>query len=81
MPVELTEDEQRALHDLIDGVARRTAPEGFTHWLSGMGSLPQWSKADAAFLGKEAAPDAPDKGEPTFDDEILSFETSCREKW
>lgn len=43
-----------------------------------MGSKPIFSKADCRFLGKPVDPDAPESGEPTFDDEVLHIETAAR---
>lgn len=51
--------------------------EGHAHLVSGYGSKPMWSQADAVFLGKVPADDAPLKGEPRFDDTVYHVETSC----
>lgn len=80
VPVELTSEQYRALAKLVDDVARAHAPEGCVHWLFGQGSKPQWSQADSALLGKPVDPNAPERGEPTFDDSVLYLETSCRER-
>lgn len=57
---------------------KRNQPEGGVHWVSGHGSKPIWSQADAMFLGKSVADDAKAAGEPTFDDSIYHIETSAR---
>lgn len=48
-------------------------------WPAGHGSKVSWSKSDAAFLGKEAAPNAKDSGEPDYDDSIYAIDVSERE--
>lgn len=80
IPVELTDDQERRLYALVDEIARANAPAGHVHWLSAMGLKPQFSQADARFLGKIADAGAPPTGEPTFDASILSLETYCRER-
>jgi hypothetical protein len=80
VPVEPTREQAQRLAELIDEIARANAPDGCVHWLSGIGSKPNFSQADARFLGKTVDPDAPESGEPTFDDSILCMETYCREK-
>lgn len=59
--------------------ANNNQPDGGIHWVSGYGSKPRWSRADAAFLGKSTDPDAPETGEPTFDDEVYHVETTARD--
>jgi hypothetical protein len=70
IPVEMTQSEQRRLVLLLSEIADApwNQPKEGVHWLAGAGSKPNWSKADAAFLGVQADPSAADKGEPTFDD-------------
>lgn len=81
IPVFLTIGQQSRLADLIEEIARspKNTPVNGVHWQSGCGSKPSWSRTDAALLGKTPAPDAPDTGEPSFDDDVLFFETSARE--
>lgn len=81
VPVELTREQERRLAELVSEIARANTPEGHVHWLFGIGARPQFSQADARFLGKPIDTDAPERGEPTFDDSVLSLETSCREKY
>ena len=50
-------------------------------WPSSQGARPNWSKQDAAFLGKSTSEDAPDDGEPTFDDSVWQIECTCREDY
>jgi len=82
IPVYLTRGQNSRLHALLDEIVK--APwnqvNGHVHWVSGYGCKPKWSKADCAFLGKPVDPDAPDSGEPTFDDTVYQIETSIREK-
>lgn len=84
IPVYLTHRHQRMLHDLAGEICDYppNIPLAGVHWPSGYGSKPRWSKADVRFLGKDAKqidPDAPESGEPTFDDNhILFLETSAR---
>lgn len=71
------------LHEWLDRLARlpENTPEGHIHWAFGAGSKPLFSQADAAFLGKPADPNAPESGEPGWDDSILYLETACREEY
>jgi hypothetical protein len=78
--VELTDEQHFQLSNLIEEIARANTPEGHVHWLFSQGSMPNFSRADRAFLGMEDDPDATERGEPTFNDDILHFGTSCREK-
>lgn len=80
IPVELTREQESRLSDLIQEIAKANEPDGHVHWLFGHGHKPQFSQADAHFLGRPVDPTAPETGEPTFDDSVLSFETSCRER-
>jgi hypothetical protein len=81
IPVWLNSDQEKRLHGLIDEITDSpwNTPVDGVHWLSGYGSRPHWSKADAAFLGREADPAAPESGEPTFDESVLHMETTARE--
>lgn len=81
LPVELTDDEQRNLCDLVQKVAKRHQPEGMVHWQSGCGSKPSFSQADASFLSKKVDANAPETGEPTFDDSVFHIETTAREAY
>jgi hypothetical protein len=49
-------------------------------WVSGYGVKAQWSKMDAAFLGLPVDSDAPESGEPTWDDSICEITISERER-
>jgi hypothetical protein len=80
IPVEMTQDEQRRLVLLLDEIVSspwNQVKEG-VHWLSGMGSKPNWSQADAAFLGIQAVAGALPHGEPTFDDSVYQIVTCAR---
>ena len=81
LPVELEDAECRDLCIMIEKIARRHQPEGWYHWQAGAGSKPHFSRADCIFLGKSPEPDAPDQGEPTFDDEVFHIETFAREAY
>lgn len=82
IPVFITGDQFLRLAKLIEEIARspKNTPVDGVHWQSGSGAKPHWSQFDAAFLGKTVDADAPPTGEPTFDDSVLYFETSAREK-
>jgi hypothetical protein len=81
VPVKLSDEDQKTLFMLAGKLARANAPEGCVHWASGCGSKPQFSRADGRFLGKEVADDAPEDGEPTWDDTVFHIETCCRERY
>lgn len=79
LPVEISDVQHVALDRVIDDICKKNCPEGWAFWPAGIGSKPTWSRMDALFLGKEPDPDAPDTGEPTFDDSILHVECAARE--
>jgi hypothetical protein len=81
IPVDVTDDEMQLLDGMIQRIAKRNQPEGFLHWCAEVGAKPRWSKTDARIFGLETDPDAPESGEPTFDDEVLYFATCCRERY
>lgn len=78
IPVELTDDQEATLQKLVSDIARANQPTGKKHWLFGSGSKPTFSQADCRFMGKPVDPNAPESGEPTFDDEILYYETAVK---
>ena len=82
IPVYLPQGAMRELDGLLSSVVRMKMNqlEGHAHWVSGYGSKPLWSQADARFLGKTPADDAPASGEPLFDDTVYHIETSCIER-
>lgn len=82
IPVYLPQAALRELDGLLSSIVRLkpNQVDGHVHWVSGHGSKPNWSQADAAFLGKTAAADAPATGEPTFDDSVYHIETSFIER-
>jgi hypothetical protein len=53
-------------------------PKQGVHWVASHGSRPKWSRHDAMVLGKTPDPDAPEYGEPDFDNSIYQVETSAR---
>lgn len=79
IPVYLPQGALRELDGLLSSVIRMKMNqlEGHAHWISGYGSKPLWSQADAVFLGKTPADDAPASGEPSFDDSVYHIETTC----
>lgn len=79
LPVELTTNEQMALDKVIGHICNRTCPEGWAFWPAGYGNKPHFSKADARFLGVPVDSDAPESGEPTWDDSIYYIECAARE--
>jgi hypothetical protein len=83
VPVYLPMAAQRELHEFISALVKlkRNQLVGCVHWLSGYGSKPNWSQADQRFLGQSVDPNAPARGEPTFDDSVMHFETCCRPAW
>ena len=80
IPVHVTAAQERRIAEVIEEITGQpwNVPLEGVHWLAGMGSKPKFSQADALFLGREPDPDAPENGEPDFDDEVLVFETHAR---
>jgi hypothetical protein len=81
--MKLSGDFDRRLVDLLNEVCEAYEAEhpDRVMWPSGYGSAPKWSKRDAAFLGLSADDDAPDSGEPTFDDSTFQISISEREAY
>ena len=79
LPVELSDEEMRALDRVVGNICDRNCPEGWAFWPAGIGSKPNFSKADALFLGKPVDPSAPESGEPTFDDSVFHIDCAARE--
>lgn len=73
IPVHITGEQQRAIDDVIQQICKQlyNTPKDGVHWSAESGGKPNWSKADAAFLGKEPSANAPDSGEPSFDMSVL----------
>lgn len=80
IPIFIERNHERELHKLLDKIVRASynQPVGGVHWVSGYGSKPNWSQADQAFLNQPVNPNAPESGEPTFDDTIYHIETYTR---
>lgn len=78
--VQIDAEDYNALQDIF----RRIVSKPFNqlrdgvHWYSGGGSKPKWSRRDAEVLGLEVDSDAPEEGEPSFDDSVLVFQSSAR---
>src|SRR5262245_1178747 len=72
IPTFLPQGFMRDLDDLLSAAVRlkRNQPSDGVHWVSGNGSKPIWSKADAAFLGKSVADDETGVGETQWDDSV-----------
>lgn len=82
IPTYLPQGALRELDGLLSSIVRMKMNQliGHAHWVSGYGSKPMWSQADALFLGKTPADDAPATGEPRFDDSVYHIETTCIER-
>lgn len=82
IPVYIPQGALRELDGLLSSIVRMKMNQldGHAHWISGYGARPLWSQADAVFLGKTPADDAPTRGEPRFDDSVYHIETSCIER-
>ncbi len=80
-PVELTQREMQAIHEIVGNAAQRTETPEFVHWAAGTGSKPNWSKTDCAIFGYQPTADSPESGEPTFDDSVYYIETATRERY
>lgn len=82
IPVFIPQGALRELNGLLSSIVRMKTNQlkGHAHWVSGYGSKPLWSQADARFLGKTPADDAPLRGEPSFDNSVYHIETSCIER-
>jgi hypothetical protein len=80
IPVTVSRAFLDALHDLIDTLVGRpyNQPEGGVHWVSGHGQKPLWSQADARFLGHPVDPNAPETGEPGWDEDVYHIQTVVR---
>lgn len=80
LPVWLTSDQERRLHDLLDEVVSSPCnqPADGVHWVAEYGGRPTWSKADAALLGIETDPNAPATGGPSFDMTVYHVGTYAR---
>lgn len=79
LPVDLGDEDMRALDILVGRICEKNCPDGWVFWPAGMGSKPNFSKADSLFLGKPVNPDAPDHGEPTWDDSVFHIDCAARE--
>lgn len=77
--VEIHDPEYQELMKIVGRICDKNCPEGWAFWPIGCGFKPLWSKRDAAFLGVECAPDAPEGGEPSFDESVFTVECASRE--
>jgi hypothetical protein len=79
--VYMSQDQQRRLLDLMDEIIKSPAnqPIDGVHWLSTIGTKPNFSRFDAAFLGVEPGENPPPDGEePTFDNDVFYAASSAR---
>lgn len=81
--VQLPHDWEYKLNLLVDEVCEHYEKRnpGRVMWPAGHGSKVNWSRMDAAFLGRTPAPDAPIGGEPTYDDDVYEISVSERERY
>lgn len=81
IPVWITAEDQDRFVKTFEAIIR--APynqlKDGPHWLAGCGSKPNWSQVDSMFMGKPVDPNAPETGEPTFDDETYFMESEARD--
>lgn len=82
IPTYITQEQQHKLNRLLESICRApvNTPVGGVHWLAGWGSKPIWSQTDARIFGWTTSPDAPESGEPTFDDTVLHGESCVKSK-
>lgn len=78
LPVELTDSDMRILDKLCGRICDRSCPPGWAFWPAGCGSKPNFSQADQRFLGKEVDQNAPESGEPTWDDSVYAIDCAAR---
>jgi hypothetical protein len=80
IPSWITPEQQMEIADFVQSVAKRpcNTPRNGVHWHFGSGSKPSYSQADQRFLGLPVDLNAPETGEPEFDDTVLFFETATR---
>jgi hypothetical protein len=81
IPSVITQEHSRRFAELVSDIvdAPWNQPKNGVHWPSGCGSKPQWSQADQRVLGMPVDPNAPESGEPDFDDSVYFIETCARE--
>lgn len=81
--VPLPKDWEYKLNLLVDEVCEKYERENPQRvmWPAGHGSKPTWSQADCIFLGKPVDQSAPEKGEPSFDDDTYEVSVSERERY
>ena len=80
--VELPPGFEQALDRLVDTVCKKYEQENPTRvmWPAGHGSKPIFSQTDLAFLGKPPNPDAPKRGEPTWEEDVYQIDVAERMK-
>jgi len=84
IPVFVTQDQQRRLHELMDEIVRAPCnqPVGGVHWPSFVGGRMRWSARDKAVFGDslpgEVDPSLKPGEEPESDDDVLCMATTAR---
>lgn len=80
-PVEVPNDVIERMDQLVGEICELYESENLSRvmWPAGHGCKINWSKADAAFLGRPTEPDAKESGEPDYDDSIYEISVSERE--
>ena len=80
--VEITAEEQRQLHEILGKICLRYEADhpDRVMWIFGIGHKPHFNRRDCGLLGLPFDPEGPSEGEPTFDDDVLQFSISEREK-
>lgn len=81
LPVGMDDEFRDDLHKALARMCSRyedTNP-GRVMWVSGYGQKPNFSQADARFLGRSADSDAPETGEPTYNPAVYLVELVERE--
>lgn len=81
--VDVPEEVIRKIDALVGEVCELYETQNPTRimWPAGHGSKINWSRMDAAFLGRPAEPNAKESGEPDFDDSIYEISVSEREAY
>lgn len=80
IPCYVTLDQLKRLHALVDEIVEAPCnqPKEGVHWPAGCGAKPQWSQVDSRLLGLIVDAEAPESGEPTFDNDVYFIETCSR---
>jgi hypothetical protein len=79
-PAYMTQEQQHRLLELLGEIVGNpeSQPKDGVFWVSGVGAKPIYSKVDAMFLGVPTNPDAPDDGEPSYEDDVYFVDVAAR---